>query len=353
MWDQIKVLAANWRSRFVLGSGSLAKFWENERILGAQSTETLPSMIPVSLRDSSSAFERKRVQYRTQGETLNLEKLCDWVQTHESPRMLVMNTVQSAAVAAKELRGRGIDTLHLSTALAPIHRNNILKEVQSRLTGNTPANWILVATSCVEAGVNLSFHLAFRERCSAASLVQIGGRVNRHGERDFGTVWDFVAIDPQLTPHPDFKHSRSIVQQIFAKQMWDNDLTTLMTYALKEEFKLASREEKIKDLAAAERSGKYPAVAQLTRLITADTRTVVVEPALISAIRLGAKINQRDLIANSVQIWFTKIKNLALSEIGFGKELYAWEYEYDADFLGYMAGILKLKEIDREGYAFI
>ena len=36
MWEQVKTLARGWSCRFVLGSGSLAKFWENPRILGGK-----------------------------------------------------------------------------------------------------------------------------------------------------------------------------------------------------------------------------------------------------------------------------------------------------------------------------
>jgi len=353
MWDQIKSLASDWSCRFVLGSGSLAKFWENPRILGEGKTETIPPMIPDDIRAASSIFEQSRVAYRTQPKTLSLTELCDWIQEEAGSRLVVMNTVQSAAVVASELRRRGTCTLHLSTALAPVHRRIILRLVRLRLKTRAQLDWVLVATSCVEAGVDLSFGTAFRERCRTASLVQIGGRVNRHGERSEGTVWDFIVNDPLLPPHPDFRHSRDVVEDIFRKDMWDQDLTTLMTYALEQEFKRNSGEEKIGDLFQKERAGSYPDVAALTRLITADTRLVVVDSDLIAAISTGAKVDRHKLLARSVQLWSKKIKKLALTQIGPGDELYAWAYDYDPKFLGIMAGVLKMSQIDRDGYAFV
>ena len=279
--------------------------------------------------------------------------LCDWVQTSKGARLVVLNTVQSAAVTAQELRRRGVLTLHLSTALAPIHRKTILRLIRRRLKMKPDLDWVLVATSCVEAGVDFSFVTAFRERCRTSSLVQIGGRVNRHGERSEGVVWDFIVNDPLLTLHPDFKSSRDVVEEVFRKGMWDRDLTALMTYALDEEFKRKSEEQKIGDLLQQEAVGSYPNVAILTRLITSDTRLVVIDPGLIKAIREGRRVDHRELMAKSVQLWFTKVGKLALNQIGYGAELYAWEYEYDPKFLGIMAGILKLSQIHRDGYAFV
>jgi len=355
MWEQIKSLARDWSCRFVLGSGSLAKFWENPRILGEGKTEKIPPMIPEAIRDRGSIFEQSRVSYRSRPEALTLTALCDWVQpgTGAGARLVVLNTVQSAAVVAQELRRRGVLTLHLSTALAPIHRKTILRLIRRRLKTKPDLDWVLVATSCVEAGVDFSFSAAFRERCRTSSLVQIGGRVNRHGERSEGVVWDFIVSDPLLTLHPDFKSSRDVVEDVFRKTMWDRDLTVLMTYALDEEFKRRPEEQKIADLLQQEANGSYPGVAKLTRLITSDTRLVVIDLDLIKAVREGERVDHRELMARSVQLWFTRINKLALTQIGNGEELYAWENEYDPRFLGIMAGVLQLNQIDRDGYAFV
>jgi CRISPR-associated endonuclease/helicase Cas3 len=353
MWEQVKCLARDWSCRFVLGSGSLAKFWENPRILGEGKTEAIPSMIPDDIRAASSIFEQSRVAYRSRPGALTMAALCDWIQATTGPRLVVLNTVQSAAVVANELRRRGVSTLHLSTALAPIHRKVILRLVRLRLKTKPQLDWVLVATSCVEAGVDISFATAFRERCRAASLVQIGGRVNRHGERYEGLVWDFIVNDPLLTVHPDFKHSRDVVEDIFRKGMWDRDLTTLMTYALEQEFKRQSGEQKIAELFQQEGVGSYPHVAELTRLINSDTRLVVIDPRLISAIGEGAHIDRRELLGHSVQLWSSKIRQLALNQIGYDSELYAWEYDYDPKFLGIMAGVLKMNQVERDSYAFV
>jgi CRISPR-associated endonuclease/helicase Cas3 len=349
MWKELKRLSRDWSCRFVLGSGSLIKFWENKRIMGENETCSVPSMVPEGLRRLSSDFERCRVRYESRSDPLNFKALCDWVQGVSGPRLVIMNTVQSAAVVARELNQRGMITKHLSTALAPIHRKTILKDVEDLLSEKPGLDWVLIATSCVEAGVELSFALAFRERSRATSIVQVGGRVNRHGERAEGVVWDFVANDPLLTPHPDFRHSREVVEELFGKNMWNEDLTTLMTYALEQEFKRSSKEADISELFDCELRGSYPLVTKLTRLISCDTRTVVIDQKLIDRIKARIPVNSQELRLKSVQLWATKIERFRLQPIGREQDLYAWEYGYDPDFLGIMKGVLEQADIDQAG----
>jgi CRISPR-associated endonuclease/helicase Cas3 len=354
MWNQALELAENWSCRFVFGSGSLARFWENTRILGAGKTRRIPSMLSTDLAKAGNASEQSRVSYKSRPAAMTLCELRDWVLEHEGPRLVIMNTVQSAAAVARELRSHGVTTLHMSTALAPVHRKQILRRVLNLLdVGSNTKDWVLVATSCVEAGVDLSFKVAFRECARVASLIQIGGRVNRHGELDQSVVWDFVVSDPQLPPHPDFRYGQEVVQHVFAEDMWHRDTSDLMTYALEQEFKRHAQEDSIKKLLRQERLGAYPDVARMSRLITADTRLVVIDPSMIQDLRSGVDVNPIQLLLHSVQMWSTKITALALSPIGFSDELYAWEYPYDAEFLGIMKGVFQQQSIASSGYAMV
>lgn len=352
MWQELQCLSVGWSCRFVLGSGSLIKFWENQRIMGAKAV-SLPLMVPEELHRLSSEFERCRVRYETHSEVLTLESLCDWVQEFSGPKLVILNTVQSAAAVAREFRERGVCTKHLSTALAPIHRGKILQDVENMLTETPKREWVLVATSCVEAGVDLSFSMAFRERARATSLVQVGGRVNRHAERGGGVVWDFIVNDPLLPSHPDFRHSREVVEELFRKEMWDEELTALMTYALEQEFKRSSKEASIQELFNAELHGSYPLVAKLTRLISSDTRVVVIDSELSDRIKAGVSVSSRELLQKSVQLWATKVERFRLQPVGHRADLYSWDYGYDPDFLGIMKGVLEQADIIRAGGAVI
>lgn len=355
MWTRLEELGREWRCRFVLGSGSLAKFWESPRIMKeGGGPKHIPNLINETIRSTGMEQERRRIAYRTNSTPLALQDLCDWIQLWPGSRLVVMNTVQSAAVVARELRTRKADVLHLSTALAPAHREPIIEEIHKRLKHQSGGrNWTLVATSTVEAGVDFSFQVAFRERCRAASLVQIGGRVNRHGEFGGGEVWDFIVNDPSLPPHPDFATTREVVDLLFQTGRWNEDTTALMTAALVEEFKRAGGDKRIKELLEKEKSGDYPEVTRLSRVISADTRVVVVNPCLVKALRSGRPVDRRRVMAQSVQLWSRKIKALKLQPISSKDDLYAWDLAYDAGFLGVMEGLLTHIDIDRDGFAII
>lgn len=261
-----------------------------------------------------------------------------------------MNTVQSAAIMAKRIRGNGHDVLHLSTALCPRDREAILEEVRRRLEPDTtyPDDWTLVATSLVEAGVDLSFRTAFRERFATSSLIQIGGRTNRHAEQfEVAVVYDFIlSYVDGLKAHPAATASAAVLADFFREGRFDSDIDPagLVTLAMRRELR-QRRNEIGKDMLAVERERRYPEVAALGRVIDTDTRLVVVDHALRAKLAAYEKVSARELLLGSVQIWTNKVTAFGLELIPGRQDVYWWPHAYDAVFLGYMEGALSLREI--------
>lgn len=74
-------------------------------------------------------------------------------------------------------RGYHNKVYYLSTNIVPAHRLYVIERVKLDLKyGFKP---ILVATQCVEAGVDLDFDLGFRDVGPIDSIVQVAGRINR------------------------------------------------------------------------------------------------------------------------------------------------------------------------------
>ncbi len=97
--------------------------------------------------------------------------------------LTIVNSRAHALDLFNEARDAGLEgVIHLTTRQHAIHRRRILADVRSRLTDGQPCR--LIATSLVEAGVDLDFPCAFRAEAGLDQLAQAAGRVNREGRRD-------------------------------------------------------------------------------------------------------------------------------------------------------------------------
>ena len=357
-WRWVNELAERWGCRIVLASGSLARFWENPDIVDRP--KKLPELLAPRLAEEVLRAERRRVSYQRCAHPVeSVEELIELITGAPGPRLAILNTVQSAAVVARAFQRAGRDVIHLSTALCPRDRDVVIPRIFERLCRRGARDWTLVATSCVEAGVDFSFRAGFRERFSTASLVQVGGRINRHGELDGeggGLVIDFVvdAVDG-ITNNPAARDSRAVLRNQFRDGLFDReDLTPaqLVSAAMADEIRIRGGLGR-DALGEAEQERDYPAVAENGRVIRTDTRLVVVDEALREELEQRRPVNFQTLLQRSVQIWATKLASLDLPELPGRREIYAWPYEYDPEMLGYMDGILRLRDFIERGGAII
>lgn len=83
---------------------------------------------------------------------------------------------------------------HLSTLMVPAHRRAVLTEVRQRLKAKAPVR--LVATSLIEAGVDVDFPLVLRAAAGIDSIAQAAGRCNREGRLPRGHVEVFRSEHP-------------------------------------------------------------------------------------------------------------------------------------------------------------
>ncbi|HRC86197.1 MAG TPA: CRISPR-associated helicase/endonuclease Cas3, partial [Thermoanaerobaculia bacterium] len=99
----------------------------------------------------------------------------------ERPQVLcIVNLKRHARELVARLSGLGAEgVLHVSTNLCPAHRQKVLAEVRRRLENGEPCR--LVATQCVEAGVDLDFPVAYRALAPLEAIAQAAGRCNRNG----------------------------------------------------------------------------------------------------------------------------------------------------------------------------
>ncbi|MFM2074503.1 MAG: hypothetical protein RJB34_808 [Pseudomonadota bacterium] len=84
---------------------------------------------------------------------------------------------------------------HLTTSMCAEHRSLRLKEIRQRLKDQLPCR--LVATSLIEAGVDVDFPTVYRAEAGLDSIAQAAGRCNREGKRSPENSQVFVFQTPE------------------------------------------------------------------------------------------------------------------------------------------------------------
>lgn len=341
-WKWLQELVRDWGCYIVMASGSLTRFWELPEF--SEKQEALPELVAPEVAESAKEAEKQRISYKINDEAMTLDGLCNWIEGLPSPRLVILNTVQSAAVVARELSNRhGRNNVeHLSTALAPVHRKATISRVKKRLKDQEDKDWTLVATSCVEAGVDFSFRSAARELCSLVSALQTAGRANRSGEFGTAELWGFkIKPGELLKEHPSFKVSSEVLTEMYQQDMVAPDFCK---EAMRREVRRQNKGMCGDDpIVKAEKTRNFPEVDEKFRVIPSNTMTVIIDEKLRRRIERHEKIDFREIQQKSVAIYTKKAMNFAVAPIQGHNDLYAWTLAYD-DFIGYMAGVLTVAD---------
>lgn len=339
-WRWMQVFADEWQCYWMLASGSLVEFWKLKAEEWKKEVRNVPQILSSDMRNKLTEFEQARMQFCYEPEPLSRRELVEKVAAAPGPRLLIMNTVQSAAVLALDLQdyygeGETRKVMHLSTALNAEDRVEIIADVKKRLEDATDADWTLVATSCVEAGVDFSFKTGFREIASLLSLLQAAGRVNRNGKDSDAKIWSFVMQDdPDLKDNPSLKNASMILKQNYFEK--GIPITPdLSTDSMQRE--LDKSVEDLKTLLRAEENGQFPTVEKNFHVIDEDTVLVIVDEVMKQQIRHGG-CDWQAIQKKAVSVRQYYVQKYDLKPLADG--LYDWTLGY-SKFLGVMEGVLR------------
>lgn len=154
------------------------------------------------IKDTSLFGEFQKCRYEYIGE---VEAAALLEKSSQSPSSLV---IVNSKKATRQLfcECSAGKKYHLSTYMTPYDRKRILQEIReelNRLEQDYPTyeavpkerRITIIATSLIEAGVDLDVYTAFRERSGLDSILQAGGRCNREGRRAIADVFIFDFAD--------------------------------------------------------------------------------------------------------------------------------------------------------------
>lgn len=283
-------------------------------------------------------YEKNRIRFLWDDVPKRRGEFVAQVEACRGPRLIIVNTIQTAAVLAEDIAlSSGREHVeHLSTALTPEDRELVIRRIKKRLVDKSDNDWTLVATSCVEAGVDFSFRTGFRELSSLLSLIQASGRVNRHGEYGDAEMWSFsLRDDSMLQKNPALETSREVLKGYFrdGREVSPELSTQSMEDELKQD---TSCILKMKELMENENL-EFKFVNDNFNVIENDSVSVIIDRELVEKVKLG-KCTWQQLQRKAVSIRRKRVDMWNAQAIA--PDLYQWTREYDS-FLGYMRGVLK------------
>lgn len=181
----------------------------------------------------------------------------------------IVNLRRHARILVKELaqcKGTEEGIYLISTDLCPGHRLEVIRQIKKRQESGQPC--YVVATQCIEAGVDLDFDVMYRSLAPLEAIVQAAGRCNRNGRCPGGGK--MIVFEPnetgKLYPEDGYGQGAAIVTGMWSKdaELDIQDPMVIQRYYLQ----LFSENHSKKKLQKALEQQSYSQVAQEYRLIS-------------------------------------------------------------------------------------
>ena len=155
--------------------------------------------------------ELKRVTVRHLGR-LNSEALAEHLRKSEQVLCIVNNRRHARALYEAVADRPG--AYHLTTLMCAKHRTSVLNQVRRSLQEGRPCR--LVATSLIEAGVDIDFPIVYRAEAGLDSIAQAAGRCNREGHYSAtdSHVLVFAMDGDEYAPPPELKQFAQVFREV-------------------------------------------------------------------------------------------------------------------------------------------
>ena len=194
------------RSEVIFLSGTMPEF---SKMFLKYSDEATKIVLPVKDKGDFKFFDKCKYENI---KDVTLENIVEKASSCPSS-LIIVNSKSTARQVYSMLPGK---KYHLSTYMTAYDRQKTITEIKKELqlleieftTEEVPPDRRvqIVSTSLIEAGVDLDLHAVFREITGLDSILQSGGRCNREGKRQNGTVYIF-SLEENKSKEKDIKTS--------------------------------------------------------------------------------------------------------------------------------------------------
>ncbi len=141
---------------------------------------------------------------------LDDDALADRLRSHD--RVLCIVGTRKHARELYQKLGNEPGTFHLSALMCPVHRTKKLNEIKTALEKG-PCR--LVATTVIEAGVDVDFPFVYRAMAGLDSIAQAAGRCNREGRRRLEESFVQIFEPKDRAPIPELRKFEQAARSVF------------------------------------------------------------------------------------------------------------------------------------------
>lgn len=181
------------------------------------------------LSDVKQLHERfRRVVAKNIKGVISLDDLAERIVSDKGRSVLcIVNKRDTARELYQKVKGLRI-CYHLSLNMCAIHREKILCEIKTALENKEPI--CVISTSLIEAGVDVSFDVGYRELNGLDHIIQTGGRVNRHGESKDGVLYVFRLAGERYHTPEQVEANRLLGRDVFSEDVVTEYFNALYSY---------------------------------------------------------------------------------------------------------------------------
>ncbi|MEQ6388192.1 CRISPR-associated helicase Cas3' [Bacillaceae bacterium S4-13-58] len=163
------------------------------------------------------AFKRVEIIDKATDQSFRNDQLVDFIESkleEVNSILTILNTKSAVRDLYEKMQENqmGIHLFHLSTAMCPAHRNQMLNEIRTLLLRGERV--VCISTQLIEAGVDLSFECVIRSLAGLDSIAQAAGRCNRHGEKEKQFVYLIDYSEENLTHLKEIQVGKKISKRI-------------------------------------------------------------------------------------------------------------------------------------------
>jgi len=155
-------------------------------------TELLPDKV-----FENSVFNRYRINFSGEVDQNSLYKM---VNDADKSALLIVNTIRTSQIMYSKFaevnnaKVNNFDKLYLLNAhISPADRLKLISNIFDDLKNNIKI--LVISTQVIEAGVDISFPIVYRDAAPPSSVVQACGRGNRNGEFGIIDIYLFLFKD--------------------------------------------------------------------------------------------------------------------------------------------------------------